>query len=141
MEWLWVAQVTVNFLFLIGMVFWWTDRKSQRARAMEVQLRSTMAELERRATSLDAKARETQQRMNEQFSLIAAVGARAQALLARGREEIAQRLPTLEEQDPSHPPPGLKTRNTRPRMHLSGLKPSCVNNCFNFCSEGDLISG
>jgi hypothetical protein len=99
MEWLWVAQVTVNFLFLIGMVFWWTDRKSQRARAMEVQLRSTMAELERRATNLDVKARETQQRMDEQFSLIAAVGTQAQALLARGREEIAQRLPTLEEQE------------------------------------------
>lgn len=99
MEWLWVAQVTVNFLFLIGMVFWWTERRSQRSRNLEQRMHAALSHMENRALGMETKAHEVQRRMEESFSLIASVGYQARELLQKGREEMERRIPSLEEQD------------------------------------------
>ena len=99
MEWLWVAQITVNFLFLIGMVFWWTERRSHRTRAIEQRMHDVLGQLERRAANIENKSQEVQKRMDESFSLIASVGYQARELLLKGREEMGRRIPSLEEQD------------------------------------------
>lgn len=99
MEWLWVAQVTVNFLFLIGMIFWWTDRRGQRTKLLESRMQAMLGNLERRAKTIESQSHEVQRRMDESFGLMAAVGHHAKELLQRSREEVGRRVPTLEEQD------------------------------------------
>ena len=99
MEWLWAAQVTVNFLFLVGMIFWWTERRGQKTRLLENQLRRSLSQVEEKAAFLTSQSEQIRKRMDEHFSMLYTVSNQAQQLLQRGREEMEKRIPTLEEQD------------------------------------------
>lgn len=99
MEWLWVAQIAANFLFLIWILFWWQERRSSRTQQLALQLQEALRRVEMRSEELDQRADDLRKKTEEQLALVASIGAQAKSILQRGREELQARVPSLEEQD------------------------------------------